>query len=126
MMCDEPYMVICLGNAYDFVIKNVNEPETYGTFQGDRKSITEFIEKVNSIVKENGQLKKDCTALVCSNQDYRKENEQLKKQIKIFDEFLNGNNLDIDWNELCILDSCIMNDEIECRDCIYMGMDVLE
>lgn len=56
-MCDEPYMVIGLGNAYDFVIKNVNEPETYGTFQGDKKSIKEFIEKVNSIVKENGELK---------------------------------------------------------------------
>lgn len=56
-MCDEPYMVIGLGNAYDFVIKNVNEPETYGTFQGDKKSIKKFIEKVNSIVKENEQLK---------------------------------------------------------------------
>lgn len=56
-MCDEPYMVIGLGNAYDFVIKNVNEPETYGTFQGDKKSIKEFIEKVNRIVKENEQLK---------------------------------------------------------------------
>ena len=56
-MCDEPYMVIGLGNAYDFVIKNVNEFETYGTFQGDKKSIKEFIEKVNSIVKENGELK---------------------------------------------------------------------
>lgn len=56
-MCDEQYMVIGLGNAYDFVIKNVNEPETYGTFQGDKKSIKEFIEKVNSIVKENEQLK---------------------------------------------------------------------
>ena len=56
-MCDEPYMVIGLGNAYDFVIKNVSEPETYGTFQGDKKSIKEFIEKVNRIVKENGELK---------------------------------------------------------------------
>ena len=56
-MCDEPYMVIGLGNAYDFVIKNVNEFETYGTFQGDKKSIKEFIEKVNRIVKENVELK---------------------------------------------------------------------
>ena len=59
-MCDEPYMVIGLGNAYDFVIKNVNEPETYGTFHGDKydqKSMKKFIEKVNRIVKENEQLK---------------------------------------------------------------------
>ena len=56
-MCDEPYMIMGLGNAYDFVIKNVNEPETYGTFQGDKKSIKKFVEKVNSIVEENEQLK---------------------------------------------------------------------
>ena len=56
-MCDEPYTIIHLGNAYDFVIKNVNEPETYGTFQGDEKSIKKFVEKVNRIVKENKQLK---------------------------------------------------------------------
>lgn len=62
-MCDEPYMIIGLGNAYDFVIKNVNEPETYGTFQGDRKSIKKFVEKVNSIVKENEQLKQRCKEL---------------------------------------------------------------
>ena len=56
-MCDEPYTIIHLGNAYDFVIKNVNEPETYGTFQGDEKSIKKFIEKVNRLVKENDDLK---------------------------------------------------------------------
>ena len=58
-MCDEPYTIIHLGNPYDFVIKNIKEPETYGTFQGDNKSIKEFIEKVNKIVKENEQLKKE-------------------------------------------------------------------
>ena len=63
-MCDEPYMIIGLGNAYDFVIKNVNEPETYGTFQGDKKSIKKFVEKVNRIVKENEQLKADKQALI--------------------------------------------------------------
>lgn len=65
-MCDEPYMVIGLGNAYDFVIKNVNEPETYGTFQGDKKSIKEFIGKVNRIVKENEQLK---AQLYCDSEE---------------------------------------------------------
>lgn len=29
--------------------------------------------------EENGQLKKDCTALIYHNQEYRKENEQLKQ-----------------------------------------------
>lgn len=59
-MCDEPYIIIHTGDPYEFVIKNVNEPETYGTFHGDKydqKSMKKFIEKVNRIVKENEQLK---------------------------------------------------------------------
>ena len=78
-MCDEPYMIIGLGNAYDFVIKNVNEPETYGTFQGDKKSIKKFIEKVNSIVKENEQLKS--------------ENQRVSEQKHIYKQ---------DWKHVCI------------------------
>ncbi len=54
---NEPYNVIGLGNAYDYVIKNMTEPETYGTFQGDKKSMKTFVEKVNQIVKEKEQLK---------------------------------------------------------------------
>ena len=54
---NEPYNVIGLGNAYDYVIKNITEPETYGTFQGDKKSMKTFVEKVNQIVKEKEQLK---------------------------------------------------------------------
>ena len=56
-MSDEPYTIIHLGNPYDFVIKNINEHETYGTFRGDKESMEEFIEKVNSIIKENDELK---------------------------------------------------------------------
>lgn len=59
-MTDDPYTIIHTGDPYDFVIKNVNEPETYGVFHGDeydQKSMKEFVEKVNSIVKENEQLK---------------------------------------------------------------------
>lgn len=70
-MCDEPYIVIGLGNAYDFVIKNVNEFETYGTFQGDKKSIKKFVEKVNRIVKENEQLKDENWSLKSENKILR-------------------------------------------------------
>ena len=55
------YQRINLGNFRDFVIKNIDEPETYGTFQFgdeyDEKSMDEFIEKVNSIIKENQELR---------------------------------------------------------------------
>jgi len=87
-MCDEPYMIIGLGNAYDFVIKNVNEPETYGTFQGDRKSIKKFIGKVNRIVKENKQLKKYFNIPIDGNtgksmsiKELLEEYEKLKAQL---------------------------------------------
>ena len=56
-MIDEPYTIIHLGNPYDFVIKNIKGHETYGTFQGDNESMEEFIEKVNSIIKEKDELK---------------------------------------------------------------------
>ena len=36
------------------------------------------IGRVVDLLNENEQLKKDCTVLIYHNQDYRKENEQLK------------------------------------------------
>lgn len=78
-MSDEPYTIIHLGNPYDFVIKNINEHETYGTFQGDKESMEEFIEKVNSIIKENDELKS--------------ENQRVSEQKHIYKQ---------DWKHLCI------------------------
>ena len=41
--------------------------------------VTEDFEKVIGILEENEQLKHDATVLICSNQEYRGENEKLKK-----------------------------------------------
>ena len=41
--------------------------------------VTEDFEKVIGILEENEQLKHDATVLICSNQEYREENEKLKK-----------------------------------------------
>ena len=42
-------------------------------------------DKFNELAKENQQLKNDCSILVQSNQEYRKENEQLKQfQDRVF------------------------------------------
>lgn len=57
------------------------------------------------------------------------ENEQLKIQIKIFEAFLEGNDLDIEWYEFCTRDECafdgeyIDENEISCKDCLYLGCD---
>ena len=87
-MSDEPYTIIHLGNPYDFVIKNINEHETYGTFQGDEESMEEFIEKVNSIIKENDELKSSNEGLLKDlNYGFKliksveKENGELKTEL---------------------------------------------
>ena len=36
---------------------------------------------MNELHEENEQLKHDATVLICSNQEYRKENEQLKSEL---------------------------------------------
>ena len=87
-MSDEQYTIIHLGNPYDFVIKNINEHETYGTFQGDKESMEEFIEKVNSIIKENDELKASNEGLLKDlNYGFKliksveKENGELKTEL---------------------------------------------
>ena len=41
----------------------------------------DIVTLLNELHEENKQLRHDATILIQSNQDYRKENEQLKKQL---------------------------------------------
>ena len=54
------FHIISLGNLCEFVIKNIDEKQTYGTFSAcdkhDRKSMQEFVDYVNQIIKENESL----------------------------------------------------------------------
>lgn len=51
------------------------------------------------------------------------ENEQLKTQIKIFEKFLDENNLDIDWEIFCTVDECKKDsDDYGCKECKYLGV----
>ena len=52
----------------------------------------------------------------------KEENEQLKTQIRIFEEFLKYNNLDIYWGYFCAVDECPVTDEdeISCKECKYL------
>ena len=43
--------------------------------------------RVGKLEKENEQLKKDCTVLIYHNQEYRKENEELKQQLTDCEKF---------------------------------------
>jgi len=63
------FQIIHLGNPYDFVVKDHNTNKTYGTLQGDDKSLMRLLNELND---ENEQLKQ--------------ENKELKKQVEELDE----------------------------------------
>ena len=100
------FHIIGLGNLCEFVIKNIDEKQTYGTFSAcdkhDRKSMQEFVDYVNQLIKENEQLRHDATILIQSNQDYRRENEQLKSDkehlMGCLIRFFGYDDEDIDYN----------------------------
>lgn len=48
------FQIIHLGNPYDFVVKDHNTNKTYGTLQGDDKSLMELL---NELSEEKEQLK---------------------------------------------------------------------
>ena len=62
----------------DTVATNLKTPIVYNN---EKMSIGEVLEMLNNLYDENEQLKNDCGILVQSNQDYRKENEELKSRI---------------------------------------------
>lgn len=52
------------------------------------------------------------------------ENEQLQKQIKVYEYFLDQNDLDIEWSCLCTADECHISEDMDfdCKDCNYMEL----
>lgn len=70
-MTEKRFQIIHLGNPYDFVVKDHRTNKTYGTLQGDDKSLQECLD---NIVEENEQLKQ--------------QNEQLQREINIKDDLI--------------------------------------
>lgn len=90
------FHIIGLGNLCEFVIKNIDEKQTYGTFSAcdkyDRKSMQEFVDYVNQMIKENEKLKQELfetsKELLWATSDevdralhYEDEVEELRKEI---------------------------------------------
>ena len=58
---------------------------------GDELWLGEVVAMLNEgviLAEENEQLRKDSTVLILANQDYRKENEQLKKELSEYKDFV--------------------------------------
>ena len=71
------------------------------------------------------RLKRNFKALDEVKCEIAEENEQLKQQIKIFEKFLEANDLDIDWVEFCGVDECAFeNPDFSCQECIHLKGDV--
>ena len=86
------FYIIGLGNLCEFVIKNIDEKQTYGTFSAcdkhDRKSMQEFVDYVNQLIKENEKLKERIKELQKENYGnldglnyYQEENASLSEKI---------------------------------------------
>ena len=55
--------------------------------KGKEMTYDEVVDLLNELHEENEQLRHDATILIQSNQDYRKENEQLKEQLMDCEKF---------------------------------------
>jgi uncharacterized protein YjaG (DUF416 family) len=74
-----------------------------------------YFDGMISVTETLNELATKCSKL-------EKENEQLKTQIKIFEKFLDENNLDIDWEIFCTVDECKKDsDDYGCKECKYLG-----
>lgn len=54
-----------------------------------KEDVTHSNLQINKLADENEQLKKDATTLIYANQDYRHENENLKKQLDYIQNSIN-------------------------------------
>ena len=50
------------------------------------------------------------------------ELQNLKNQIKIYELFLDQNDLNIEWDLFCTLDYCVNEEDTGCQTCKYMGL----
>lgn len=100
------YKVLC--DEYEEVARILFEIIESGEQIEGHHQIQEW---VNNLYKENNEL--------------LRENKQLKQQIKIFEKFLEVNDLGIDWEEFCGVDECAFeNPDFSCKECIYLKGDV--
>ena len=86
-MTEKRFILVEYVNKGLFIQDNADDETQY--FQGSKSSLEKVVDLLNSLTDENEQLKKDCTVLIHHNQEYRKENEQLKQKINNINEILN-------------------------------------
>lgn len=100
--------------------------EEYYLFDSNTISESDFEEKLKY---QGYKAFEDCMMggeVVNRLNELHDENKQFKKQLKIYEKFLEYSDLDFDWTEFCTADECIneykdcIDDEIDCKNCIYL------
>lgn len=87
-MTEKRFQIIHLGNPYDFVVKDHATNKTYGTLQGDDKSLTELLNELHEEIqalKLELELSKPLFSrreLETKLKEQHEENEQLRNDIK--------------------------------------------
>lgn len=76
----------------DYLMDLVNMLDEENTMLKERRhedinELSVIAMKYKALEKENEQLRHDATILIQSNQDYRKKNEELKKQLRHCEKF---------------------------------------
>lgn len=83
------FQIIHLGNPYDFVVKDHQTNKTYGTLQGDDKSLMELL---NGLAEENKVLRSDRNYWKTLAQSLAKNNGN----VKLKDEHLAWKRVDVE------------------------------
>ena len=84
------------------------------------KEKEELLDERNYFERKKCEYFNDWNNAHLDNIQLRQENKQLKEQIKIYEKFLDGNDLDIEWDLFCTADVCHEEEDTECKDCKYM------
>lgn len=101
-----------------FIIEVLDE----NNWQIEDTSTGEFANPVDGTTNVLKGLVKSINKFYNESEELKKENEQLKTQINIFEKFLDENNLDIDWEIFCTVDKCKKDsDDYGCKECKYLG-----
>ena len=106
----------------DLVYMIVDNGEVINGIVFSEYEVKYIVNLLNELNNENQQLKLENGEMIDYLARLEETNQQLKEQIKIYEEFLKGNDLDFDWSEFCTADECIIkvDEEFDCKDCKHM------
>lgn len=78
--------------------------------------------KVNGLKSELTIWKEDANEHIQETNKLFEELQNLKNQIKIYELFLDQNDLNIEWDLFCTLNHCVNKEDTGCQTCKYMGL----